>query len=60
MDLIKKLSEGSKLIETHTYRLINNKWEVREPDTMLEVLYDRMAYGVGCFVFEKGRENEKG
>ena len=60
MDLIKKLSEGSKLIETHTYRLINNKWEVREPDTMLDVLYDRMAYGVGCFVFEKGRENEKG
>ena len=37
-----------------------NKWEVREPDTMLDVLYDRMAYGVGCFVFEKGRENEKG
>lgn len=53
MERINFISEGSKLVEYYTYRLVNNEWILTNPDTMSNILYTDKAYGVGCFIFQK-------
>jgi hypothetical protein len=57
---ILKLTEGSEIIESYTYRLkdntndkISGKWVIEDPLTMTDILYTDRAYGVGCFVLKK-------
>jgi len=53
---ILELTEGSIIKEANTYSLDeeNNKWVSTDPAKMEEILYTNRAYGVGCFVLEKG------
>lgn len=54
LDGIKKLTEGSKIIESYTYRLIEDShWVLTDPELMEDVLYTDKAHGVGCFLLEK-------
>jgi hypothetical protein len=50
---ILNLTEGSRIIEEYTYRLVNNQWVLSEPNSMKDILYTDRAYGVGCFVMQK-------
>lgn len=53
-DAILKLTEGSKILESYTYKLIDDDtWELTDPLAMEEILYTDKAYGVGCFLLEK-------
>jgi hypothetical protein len=54
LEAIMRLTEGSKIIESYTYKLSgDNYWELTDPKLMGEVLYTDKAYGVGCFLLEK-------
>ena len=55
MEKILELSEGSKLLESFTYKLADDgsTWNIEDPSNMEEVLYTNKAHGVGCFIFEK-------
>lgn len=67
MEGILKLTDGSELLESHTYRLIDGNfskphgeesfgdgtWVVDYPINMTDILYTDRAYGVGCFVLRK-------
>lgn len=45
------LTQGSSIIESYIYRLINNEWiKIDDPFTMEDVAYTDKAYGVGCFI----------
>jgi hypothetical protein len=50
---ILKLTEGSKIIESFTYKLENNQWVIEDPKNMEHILYTDKAFGVGCFVLQK-------
>lgn len=50
---IEKLTEDSKIIESFTYRLIDDEWVLTDPESMEDVIYDDKAHGVGCFVLRK-------
>lgn len=49
------LTKGSNIIESYTYRLHTdvNEWRIDDPKNMTDILYNRKAYGVGCFVLQK-------
>ena len=47
------LTKGSKIIESYTYRLINEEWVITDPNEMEDVLYTDRAFGVGCFILQK-------
>jgi hypothetical protein len=51
---ILKLTKGSSIIESYTYRLIddNKSWKLWDPKDMTDVFYTDKAYGVGCFVLK--------
>ena len=52
---ILNLTEGSKIIESHTYTLNEEdyEWVKTDPHSMEEVLYTDKAYGVGLFILQK-------
>jgi hypothetical protein len=50
---ILNLTQGSRIIEEYTYRLVNNQWVLSESNSMKDILYTDRAYGVGCFVMQK-------
>lgn len=52
-DGILNLTKGSTILESYTYRLINNVWTISDPSTMEDILYTDKAYGVGCFILQK-------
>jgi len=47
------LTKGSTIVESFTYRLIDNVWTLSDPNTMEDILYTDRAYGVGCFILQK-------
>jgi hypothetical protein len=61
MNGILDLTEGSTIIEQHTYSLFNEiqggpregAWIKTKPDEMMDILYTDRAFGVGCFVLQK-------
>lgn len=61
MNGILALTDGSSIVEQHTYRLFdeqqsgprNGTWKKTKPDEMVDVLYTDRAFGVGCFVLQK-------
>ena len=57
---IRKLTEGSTVIQSHTYRLngsesnkLSGKWVLTDPETMDDIIYTDRAYGCGCFLLQK-------
>lgn len=50
---ILNLTQGSKIIESYTYELIEDKWILTDPKSMEHILYTDRAYGVGCFILQK-------
>ena len=50
---IRALTEGSHLLESFTYRLVDGQWIAAAPSSMEDIRYTDRAYGVGCFVLEK-------
>ena len=56
-DGILNLTEGSSIVESFTYRLIDEEWVLSDPLTMDDIIYSDRAYGVGCFVLSKNEKN---
>ena len=56
-DGILNLTEGSSIVESFTYRLIDEEWVLSDPLTMDDIIYSDRAYGVGCFVLNKNEKN---
>ena len=54
---ILNLTEGSSIVESFTYRLIDEEWVLSDPLTMDDIIYSDRAYGVGCFVLNKNEKN---
>jgi hypothetical protein len=54
---ILELTKGSDIIESFTYRLIDEQWVLSDPLTMDDIIYSDRAYGVGCFVLKKNEKN---
>ena len=54
---ILNLTEGSTIIESHTYMLNKEDeiWIKTNPSLMENVLYTDRAYGVGCFILQKNK-----
>ena len=56
-DKLLDLTEGSEVIEAHTYVLEDESdtWNLTDPEDMEDICYTHKAYGVGCFVLEFGK-----
>jgi len=50
---ILELSQGSRIIDSYVYKLIDDEWHIEKPENMEDIIYTTKAYGVGCFSFRK-------